>query len=355
MIEEVSLDDQRYHPSNRDGGRIDVRAGVRADVDGVLNRVRNRARRSLVVASTYVLLGAAACADLGGAPAGTGSGGASGDSGNATGGRSGGGTGGAAGGGTGSGGMTGTATGGKTGSGGAPSGTGGLVSGAGGATIGTGGRSGTIVRVDLTGKKVLLIVGSTASPSTGDIAFQAFLADKGMVVTRGDATTVVPDAASMSLIVGSDTAGSDWPTLYKDIAVPIITFSNAFDFALGFIPTNSAKGSISTPGLLTIIDENTPLAASFPAGMDVKVIGTTRNTSYYWATPAGTVIRVAGVMGAPTQLGVFAFEKGAMMAVGTAAARRVALGWRTDFIVSDLAIEAFRIMNAAIEWTATAP
>jgi hypothetical protein len=305
----------------------------------------------------YVLLAAAACADLGGAPAGTGAGGASGAGGGtgaATGGTAGGGTGGTAvtgtGGRTGSGGMTSGVTGGRTGSGGTLPG-----GGTGGASSGSGGGPGTIMRVDLTGKKVLFVVGSTASPSTGDMAFQTFLADKGMVVTRGDATTIVPDAATMNLIVGSDTAGSEWPTLYKDIPVPIITFSNAFDFALGFIPTNSVKGSISTPGLLTIIDGNTPLAASFPAGMDIKVIGTTRNTSFYWATPTGTVIRVAGVMGTPTQLGVFAFEKGAMMAIGTAAARRVALGWRTDFIVSDLAIEAFRIMNAAIEWTATAP
>jgi hypothetical protein len=295
------------------------------------------ARRLPTLVFPLALIGAA-CADFSARTAGTG--GASGTVG---------GTGGVA-----TGGGTGAGTGGRPGTGGTTAGSGGAVAGTGG-RVGAGGGPGTIMRVDLTGKKVLFIVGSPTSPATGDMSFQGVLTDRGMIVTLADAETADANAATMNLIVGSDTAGSGWPTLYKDIAVPMIAFGNAFDFALGFIPTNSAKGSISTPVMLTIVDETTPLAAAFTTGMNVGVIGTTRNTSIYWATPGGSPINVASVMGAPTQMGVFAFEKGAMMAIGTAAARRVVLGWRTDFVTTDLAIEAFRMMNAAIEWTATAP
>jgi hypothetical protein len=39
------------------------------------------------------------------------------------------------------------------------------------------------------------------------------------------------------------------------------------------------------------------------------------------------------------------------MATAVAADRRVAIAWKTD-AVADLSIEAFKVMNAAIEWTA---
>lgn len=258
----------------------------------------------------------------------------------------------------GSGGMTTGNSGGRTTTGGSgPSGSGGAPTpGSGGSTTPTGGVPGTIMRVDLTGKKVLMVIGSPSSPATGDAALRDVLTGKGMVVTLADAETVNPAAATMNVLIGSDTAGSGWPTLYKDLAVPMIVFGNGFDFALGFTPTSSAKGNASTPVQITILDATTPLAAAFSMGTNVSVIGTDRNTQIRWVTPGGAPIRVAGVMGAAaTELIVFAYEKGAMMAVGTAAARRVKLGWSVDLVEKDLAIEAFRMMNAAIEWTATAP
>ena len=215
---------------------------------------------------------------------------------------------------------------------------------------GSGGTQGTITRIDLTGKKVLLIVGSPTSPSTGDMLLQGTLEGKGMIVTLADASVVNPNAAAMDLIIASDTAGSTFPTLYGGVAVPMIIFGNGFLQALGIIATSSAKGTISTPVTLSVLDGTTVLAGALPMGANFLAIGTTRNTSVYWGTPGGSLIKVAGIMGAPTELTAFAYEKGAMMALGTAADRRVVLAWKVD-VIADLSIESFKIMNAAIQWT----
>ena len=86
-------------------------------------------------------------------------------------------------------------------------------------------------------------------------------------------------------------------------------------------------------------------------GVGFKMILDSRSTSLYWGTPAGAPIRVASIMGAATQLVVFAFDKGAALATGTAAARRVGFGVKIDSI-QDLTIEGYKLLSAAIEWTA---
>ncbi|MES1204825.1 MAG: hypothetical protein ABUS79_02705 [Pseudomonadota bacterium] len=246
----------------------------------------------------------------------------------------------------GSGGLT--ATGGTSASGGAP--------GTGGAAAGTGGAQGTIMRVNLTGKKALMVVDDPSSLDDGDLAFRDVLVNRGMVVTFGDVTTAAAGAATMNLIVASSGASeTEFAPLYGAVAVPMIAFGGGYFQPLNFAAAGSANkgGNVTGTTKVTIVDAATPLAASFPAGMALGVIGTTRSTQFYWGLPMGSPIKVAAVMGMPTQISVFAYEKGATMAVGTAPARRVALGWNTD-AVPDLSIEAFRLMNSAIDWTAGA-
>ena len=134
----------------------------------------------------------------------------------------------------------------------------------------------------------------------------------------------------------------------------MIIFSNGAYQAMGFIAASAGKGSASTPVMATIVDGTTPLASGMAMGTSFSAIGTSRSTSVYWGNPGGTPIKVATVVGAPTQLISFAYEKGATMATGTAPARRVALGFKTD-VIGDLSIESTKLLNAAIEWTAGAP
>ena len=88
-------------------------------------------------------------------------------------------------------------------------------------------------------------------------------------------------------------------------------------------------------------------------GVGFKMILDSRSTSLYWGTPTAAAIRAVSIMGQSTQLVSFGYEKGAALMTGTAAARRVGFGVKTDSI-QDLTIEGFKLLMAAIEWTATA-
>ena len=300
--------------------------------------------------------GAAACAQFSGAPAATlvGTGGTAGGATGTVNSGSGGttasatsGTGGALG--SGSGGGLAISTGGKSG--------GGVPAGSGGAT-GTVGTPGGIIRpLDLTGKKVLFIVDDPTSLTDGDIMLRDMMAARGMVVTMAGTTaaTAAPGpgvAASQDLIVGSSgAAGAEFATLFKGSTVPLLTFANSYFQPLDFIATTAARGNAASTVTLTVVDATSHLAAGFAAGSTLAVISPTRNTQVYWAIPAGTPTKVAQLAGMPTELCAFAYEKGAMMATAPAPGRRVSLCWKTDAI-KDLAVDSYRLMNAAIEWTA---
>jgi len=153
-------------------------------------------------------------------------------------------------------------------------------------------------------------------------------------------------------LVSSGVGAGDFVPVFKDVPVPMIVFGNSAYQNLGWTANSSGKGTVPSTTLCTLVDVNSPLVSDLMTGVGFKMILDSRSTSLYWGTPAGTSIRVASVMGAATQLPVFAFEKGAMMAAGTAAARRVGFGVKTDS-VQDLTIEGFKLLTAAIEWAVT--
>ena len=312
-------------------------------------------RTRLAVCAVGLALGGlvlgGACANFNEPPAGAGSGGGAGTI-------------------SGTGGKVGVGTGGNVGSGGTSLGTGGsAVSGSGGRITstggsmgtgggpsGTGGSQGSVTKVDLKGKRVLFVVDDPASLSEGDAMLKSIMeVSRDMVVTMGDTMTANPDVATMNLIVASSGASaSEFPALYKSAAVPMIAFGNSAFMALGFIAASSGKGTVSTPVMATVVDGASPLASGMATGTNFSPIGTSRSTSVYWGAPGGAPIQVAAVVGAATQLIAFGYEKGAAMATGTAPARRVGLGFKTD-VIGDLSIEATKLLNAALEWTAGAP
>ena len=332
----------------------------------MLRTKASRPNRILVgIVLCCVALGGA-CASFEGLPAGFGSGGGSGTPGGAsgsTGGAKGVGTGGvsgvgggATGGAVGTDGSTGGTTGGTTGTTGGTTGRGAASTGGVTGATGAGGAQGAVMKVDLKGKKVLFVVDDPTSLSDGDMMLKSIMEiSRDMVVTMGDTVTANPDVAGMHLIVASSGASSsEFPALYKTAAIPMIIFSNGAYQAMGFIAASSGKGSVSTPVTATIVDATTPLASGISMGTNFSAIGTSRSTSVYWGTPGGSPLKVAAVVGSPTQLISFAYDKGATMATGTAPARRVGLGFKTD-VIGDLSIESTKLLNAALEWTAGAP
>ena len=260
-------------------------------------------------------------------------------------------------------GGNGVGTGGNTGGVGGTTGGGGRTgvgggSGVAGAT-GTGGRisgdAGT--RPDLTGRKALFIVDDPSSIDDGDAMLKSLLEVRGMTVTYAPATGPASLATGYQLVIGSSGASAtDFATTFKDVPVPMILFYNPYYVPMGFAAASgAAKGSVASTTQITIIDAtSTPLASDFPAGAMLGVINPTRSTQIAWTAIGGSVIKVASISGAPTELIDFAFEKGAAMAVGTAAARRVGLGWKTDAL-KDLLIDSFKLQDAAVSWTAGAP
>jgi hypothetical protein len=291
----------------------------------------------------------------GGASPTTGAGGSSG-----AGGASSAGTGGTAGsgnGGSGAGGASSAGTGGHGGAGGSSTagtgGGGGGVTGAGG-TAGAGNTGGGVPRVDLTGKKALIIVDSPSSPDDGEVVLQQVLQVRGMTATFAAVTDGAMAAGQNVLLVSSGTA-ADIQTSFGTAAVPMIVFGNSYFQTLGLSPTGSSnKGTIDGHTMMVIGDASTSLAGGMTVGTTFTALVPSRSASLYWGTPGGQAIKVATPMGATTQGVAWAFEKGAMTAAGTAPARRVAFAWKTN-LLQDLTVEAFRLLDAAFDWTAGSP
>jgi hypothetical protein len=245
----------------------------------------------------------------------------------------------------GSGGTT-TSSGGHTGSGGA-------ISGSGGAT-GSGGHIANLdggTRPDLTGKKALLIVSSTSSPDDGEVLLQELLQLRGMDVTLGDESSPASMATGFAMVVLSSNVTNAVP-VFAPVPVPVIVFGNtSFYQPMGFITANAMRGSTSGSPQLNVMDTTTLLSSDLAQGATVDVFIAGVNSNYTWGTPGGAPIKVAAVAGTPTQVVSFAYEKGAAMATGTAAARRVSLGWKSGNIKS-LAVDSFKLQDGAFSWAA---
>ncbi len=249
----------------------------------------------------------------------------------------------AKGGATGSGGTP--ASGGATGTGGTPA-TGGATGAAGGGGSTAGGP------IDLTGRKALFLVDSPSSLSDNETIVQEVLEERGLVVTVGASTGPASLAAGMNVVVVSDSAGAgDFVPIFGTVAVPMIVFGNSAYSTLGWTPSSSSKGTVSSTTMVTMTSTATPLASDIGAGTSFTAILSTTSTSLYWGTPGGAAIAVASVMGSPTELIDFAFEKGTATATGTAPARRVGLAFKTS-AVQNLTINGFKLLSAAIDWTA---
>jgi hypothetical protein len=249
--------------------------------------------------------------------------------------------------------------GGRTGGGGR-SGVGGMGAAAdpgSGGSSGSGAGDDAGTRPDLTGRKALFIVDDPGSLDDGDVLFKQLLEVRGMTVTLGTVAGPASLAAGYHVVIGSGGASAaDFATVFKDVPVPMILFGNSYFQPMGMVAAPSSnRGNAAGTVQATIVDGTTPLSSDLAMGSTFGVIDSTIvNTQLYWGTPSGTALKIAAVVGAPTQLIDFAFEKGAAMAVGTAAARRVALGWKASAIQA-LFLDSFKLQDAAVSWTAGAP
>ncbi len=209
----------------------------------------------------------------------------------------------------------------------------------------------------LTGKKALLVVDVPSALADGDSALKSDLESRGMTVTLATVDGSAGLAAGQDLIIGSSTAAPDvFATTFEDATIPILVFGNAYDVPLGMVASGTGNtGSVPSTTLFTVVGAGTPLVADLATGTAFAAIDPARAmTSVSWGTPGGSAIRVAAVSDAPNQAVAFAFEKGSPTAVGTAAQRRVALGWKTTTFPL-LNVASYKLTVAAIKWAANAP
>jgi hypothetical protein len=293
------------------------------------------------------------------------------------------GTGGSSGGGTGGSGSAGSTGAGGNGTAGG-NGSGGNVSGSGGATTSSGGRTGTGgsgaggmtatgsggapgvgghiatgdagTRPDLTGRTALFIVDNPSGLDDGDVLIEQLLQIRGMTVTFGTVATPPAMASNFNVVIMSSGLGSDTSfSVFKDVPVPMIVFGNGLYQTMGFVPNSSSRGSAADTIQAVITDTSTLMSSDLAMGSIFLLIDDTiASTQYTWGIPGGTAIKVAALAGTPTELAVFGYEKGATMAVGTAAARRVAIGWKSN-AVKALTLEGFKLQDGAISWAAGGP
>jgi hypothetical protein len=220
---------------------------------------------------------------------------------------------------------------------------------------GISGVGGAPAPVDLTGRKALLLVDSPSSPSTGEVILQETLQGRGMIVTIGASTGPASLATGQNVIVVSDSSGAgDFAPIFGTAAVPMIVFGNSAYQTLGWTASSSAKGTVDGTISVTVVGAGTPLDSDLAVGSSFPMILASQSSSLYWGTPGGQPIAVASIMGAATELIDFAYEAGSATASGTAPARRVGLGWKTSTI-QDLTIDGFKLLSAALDWTAGSP
>jgi hypothetical protein len=254
------------------------------------------------------------------------------------------------------GGTTGTA--GSSGAAGRGGATGGAGSTGRGGTTGTAGSTGSggagAGPVNLNGRKALLVVDNTGSLDDGEIILRLTLENRGMIVTLSPGTGPATLANGQNVVLVSSGVGSgDFVPVFKDVAVPMVVFGNSAYQNLGWITSSSGKGTVESTTLVSLVDTSSPLVSDLMTGAGFKMILDSRDTSLYWGTPTASAIRAASIMGQPTQAVSFGYEKGAALMTGTAAARRIGFGVKVDS-VQDLTVEGFKLLMAAIEWTAGA-
>ena len=209
----------------------------------------------------------------------------------------------------------------------------------------------------LFGKQALFVVNDPTTLDDGDAALKTDLEARGMTVTLATVAGPSSLAAGQDLIIGSSGAAPDqFATTFKDAAVPILVFGNAYDVPLGLVASGAAStGAVAdSAASLTVVGTGTPLTADLATNSTFDPTISPGSASLYWGTPGASAIRVAAVAGSPDQALVFAFEKGAALAAGTAAQRRISLGWKAE-VFGRLTVASYKLTVAAIKWAATAP
>lgn len=212
------------------------------------------------------------------------------------------------------------------------------------------------------GKHVLFIWGygeHLPTPKPGDklMALDATmkmrLESQGLTVDlEVDALSKEADAAGKALILISSSVNrtnlfDGANPRFKDAAVPAFIMKDGVIEVMGL--GNGSKGGFSTDvgqSKLTIVAPGDPLAAGLTG--DVTVY--TKGDRLIWSVPGPAAKSIATIVGNAKEVGIFAYDKGAAMVMGTAPAKRMAFFIHRN---TDYSADGLKLFDAAIAYLLT--
>lgn len=198
---------------------------------------------------------------------------------------------------------------------------------------------------------VLLVVGNTTlSPS--DAALKARFELLGFPVTvQLASTTVANDANGKAFVWVSSTspnadlldAGGVAKFLNKGLSVVVQTAGIVDDMGMT-LGDSASRGSAASQTQAVVTAPTSWLAA----GLSGSVAISASAGNHDWGLPAASAVKVTGLVSAPSQATLFAYEAGAVMSSGLAApARRLFFGI-TD--IAGLSLTGKKLLDQAIYW-----
>ncbi len=202
------------------------------------------------------------------------------------------------------------------------------------------------------------LVISTNVPQPGDVALQARLSALGFQVSVAVAATAqaLRTARQQSLlhdlvvVSSSYNAGAVDAAPLSDLPVPILCMEPQAFSRLGMVEDrNDTWGLEANRNALIITMPGHAMAAKRPAGQLTVLMG---SNAMSWARPVASAIVVATTdRNRSDQATIFAYEAGAALAQGTAAARRVGF-FLQEPSVSNLNDAGLALLDAAVKWAA---
>jgi hypothetical protein len=210
---------------------------------------------------------------------------------------------------------------------------------------------------------VLLLVGAAgANMAADDVAISNRLAILNYNVTPVYAcSATAANASGKVLVIITATAPpscfpsvwtSDTPTPFASVAVPVLVSKGAIMANLGLTGrfVDSSYGSITAETQITIVNPGHPLAAG--ASGTITVEGSPAPVCA-WGSPNANAAKVASVVGNASRNTLFAYNKGAQMPGGPAAACRIGAFW-SDGAPSNFNAQGWNLFDNTIDW-ATQP
>jgi hypothetical protein len=195
------------------------------------------------------------------------------------------------------------------------------------------------------GKTVLFVVGNI-TPS--DLAISNRLRDGGYTVQMvTDAQSATTNATGKGLVLVSSTVISgNVGTKFREVAVPVINWEYLLEDDFGFTGnSDSERFTVGSQMQINITNPGHPLAAGL-AGIQAV---TTAPSTFSWGEPVGSPVIIARLNDASGHPCLYAYETGAALSSGMAAARRVHLFLNNDTCAA-LNADGQKLFDAAVSW-----